>query len=202
MAMTRHHRAFSLVFITVAAGLLGACNSAVQGGEGGGGTGGAAASGGDTGSAASTTTATARWVTPELEAELCGSQFPCDIPDASILLVLDSAAPACGVPIQRTYGSGDGFRVAVAIPPEMQLPGTYVLQNIPNVFTSHGYELGGGATGSGSSRMGSIEVVAIDDLEMTIRTTGLTEGFSSLDANGNPNGGFDSDGEWVTSPCE
>lgn len=218
--MNDPHRNLSLV-VTLALGLLTACNATVQGGEGGsgsgsggGGVGGlpemdaddtSAPAGGPTtttGGAPIQASATARWVTPALETELCGSGFPCDLPDGSILLVIDSAAPQCDTPIQRTWGSGDGYRIAIGLPPAMQIEGVYDLALSPDIVMTQGLESsGGGTVGGGPSGMGTLEILAIDDLSMTIRIEGMLQAWST-DDNGVETLVYDTDGQYVTAPCE
>lgn len=147
------------------------------------------------GTPALNTTASTRWITPAVAEAMCASASPCEIPDASILLVLDSAGPVCELPIPRDFPSGTGFRVSLALPPEVQVEGTYILEDTPGIVVQRGEEHGGGSTnaatvGGGPIGIGTLEILSIDDLQITFRATGLT--WDELD----------SDGEYVSAPCE
>jgi len=203
--MTQRHALQALFSILFSTALLTGCDTMVVGGEAGaGGSGGGDPSGATQASTPSSgagsapqTTATVRAITEADRNEICSFAFPCDLPDGSVILSLDSNAPACGSPLMRQYGSGNGWRILIGIPASKLVPGIYDLsiQDLGFVV-SKGFELDAGATAAaGPTSEGTLEIVSVDGLHLTVRTSGLTEGvFGS--------GPLDTDGEWVTQVCE
>jgi hypothetical protein len=141
--------------------------------------------------------ATLRRNTPEVEEAICFYSEPCDIPADALVLVLDSAAPACGLPLERSFPTGEGWRAVVVIPADKLTVGTYVLEEHPEIFVaSVGYEqsaangTSGATVGGGSTADGEIEIFSVNGLEVSLRTTGLTLPY------------VDSDGDYTTTSCE
>jgi hypothetical protein len=141
--------------------------------------------------------ATLRRNSDAVEEAFCINSSTCDIPDDAVILVVDTARPVCDLPLDRPYPQhAAGWRIVIGIPAQKLVVGRYVLAEHPDIrFELQGYEESNPSTTSGQVGGGpqspdaEIEIVAVDGLVATIRTTGLAYS-------------FDSDGEWVTTPCE
>jgi hypothetical protein len=223
--MSSTARPLSLVVALVGAALVTGCKNTVAGGgesgEGGAGGGGPVTSaattvghgpttsaattsgpvtsaavtvGVSTGGGPSSPGATLRRNNPTDEASICDWQM-CDFAPDAVILVIDSAELVCGAPLDRPLGSGNGWRLVIGIPPEKLAVGTYVFDDHPDIVTvvmgeASANETSAVSVGGGDWLDGQIEIVAVDGLQVTVRTTGIASNF------------VESDGEWVTTPCE
>jgi hypothetical protein len=221
--MTRFRSHTRLTALVAASLLIGCVEPVVLGeedGQGGGSddgpvTTGSVGTGSDTTStgpvAVGEPTLTAQWNTPDVEAGLCeqysGVPMPCDfpaLPEDALVLVLDSRAAVCEPPFLPEFERGPkAWRVVLAIPPAKQVVGHYLLAENRDIFARYETKDEGGGVGSGLPGLGeAVEILAIDGTDVTLRTTGLTDGNVGTTSDGTIVTTWDSDGDYTSEPCQ
>jgi hypothetical protein len=162
--MMKHQRPRAPVLALIAMAPLTACVDTLplgrDAGEGTGGSDGGVEENGVTTSAATTSgtgpagqpTASVRRISTEARAEFCESMEPCDLPDGTLFLLIDSSEAACGFPMNLDAQWVTGrWRVGYVLVPEVQEVGLFPDADEAHLVYGWGNNAGGGRSRSSRS---------------------------------------------------